>query len=168
MMGLRTNTQIKRNCILGGMAVDKNFNELIRQHDELRSQLEDLKADLKNFSKPSYSYKPMFVKLKDFSLLFLEHVKQEEEKIFPALREMYQSEVEMISYIQSEHHLLVDQLASFIDWCEQCLLLEDRGEQPDKQIKQKLENFLLEVMKHLYQEEQALYPMINMYLGMGR
>ncbi|MBP1933633.1 hemerythrin domain-containing protein [Ammoniphilus resinae] len=144
--------------------MDKHFDELIRQHDELRSQLEDLKADLKNLSQPSYSYNPMFVKLKDFSLLFLRHVKQEEEKIIPALREMYQAEVEMIAYIQTEHHQLVEQLASFIDWCEQCILLEDRGMQPDKQIKQKLEKFFLEVMKHLYQEEQALYPMIRMYL----
>ncbi|HJV46487.1 MAG TPA: hemerythrin domain-containing protein [Bacillota bacterium] len=91
--------------------------------------------------------------LNQLFLLYLHHIKSEEEYILPILQDIFPTQKELSEYLQQEHQRICLEIQLMIDHWEshsQCHVL--------------VYDCLNEMFSHTHEEEDLLYPLIQQHL----
>jgi hemerythrin-like domain-containing protein len=138
------------------------FGRFTRQHNEIRLILKQIQHDLEWLSeiKDSELLADLLKKTEIIADLFLTHAKEEEGVVIPLLKQMYMEET-LARYLLTEHEQLQRKVAELVGGLR---ILVDREEKIRGCFAEEICEWLDREMEHMFQEEQALYPLLLKYI----
>ena len=138
------------------------FGRFTRQHNEIRFVLKQVQQDLEWLAemKDAEKLTDLLMKIEIIADLFLTHANEEEGVVIPLLKQMYTEET-LARYLLTEHEQLQQKLAELV---ADLRALVDREEKICGCFAEQICEWLEREMEHMFQEEQALFPLLLKYI----